>query len=389
MISFYEHIKTEVDHGDATLSAILETLTLRKVPELSNMIEIENRDLFREPILYSYFNSAVAMDIKTIIVGFMTSAFSLDEIPVKTTSDGYIYIPNIGYFKFEKPIENLTLSYRIKEKQFIFKADNQIISFNFQPIYRLKNSNIEICLHRNIYFDNFFKQEELNRLDPEGTVLAKLDHIQKAMDILRNNFPYCYSLIEQSVSKLFIYKSETQRSFATMQANGTGFLNLKPEHDEIAILEDITHQCGHNIFYRILYDKKRLFNIPPDTPLREITGKIEEYRTVFGAFNAMLPYCLSNLCSWNCLKNGIFKGQQLHEFIGRFTFRMFKFKIDVGNFSHNEIFTEEGKTLNRTFVEVFDKIENDYGSVLKKYDISNQDYEFDYQKFLILNPYKI
>jgi hypothetical protein len=174
-----------------------------------------------------------------------------------------------------------------------------------------------------------------------------------------------------------------------MLANGVAFFNVKQDDDEVYLAEDITHQCGHVIYYPVMCDKQSFFSTDIHTPLNRYNHREYDTRPVLGAFYSLLPFCFSNTCSLRLYRHNVFSGRQLHEFIGRFAFRMTKFGVAIGDFRSGKMLTDKGKELAAAFDNTYQEIDNEVNSFLYQYDVSTQVYDFSYEKFLELNPFSL
>jgi hypothetical protein len=132
--------------------------------------------------------------------------------------------------------------------------------------------------------------------------------------------------------------------------------------------------------------KHPFFSVSPDTPIKQFNNRPNDVRTVLGAFYSLLPFCFSNTNSWRLLDGEIFSDRQLHEFLGRFAFRMRKFKIAMEDFRSGEMLSEKGRLLWEEFEQALNEVDGNVNSFLYEYDTSNQNYDFSYENFLLLNP---
>jgi hypothetical protein len=65
---------------------------------------------------------------------------------------------------------------------------------------------------------------------------------------------------------------------------------------------------------------------------------------------------------------------------------MKKFKIDLANLNHKDIFTGLGWRLFNYFLEVYSRIYEEQWYIIESLDQSNQHYVFSYERFAERNP---
>jgi hypothetical protein len=349
------------------------------------LLDFDDDKIFMEPLLYTYFNTPDSkFTLEQILYGYIRPSARPAEITVYSDEYCYVYLPNLGYFQTSVADEFLTLSVNKETGNIQLHKNGNNLKTEFEPIMYADGTDIEICRHNNCLLATLFEKKE--DLQIEHTVSRHTAHLNKAIDRIRNQYPEFYNFFAGSVRKLFLFHSDTHRSFATMIANGVAFFNVKDDDDDVYLIEDITHQSGHVIYYTLLYDKQSFFNTDIDTLINKYNHREHDTRPVLGAFYSLLPFYFSNTCSFRLYNNKELDGRQYHEFIGRFSFRMVKNSIAIGDFRSGEMLTDKGKELVREFDAAFREIDNSVSSFLYKYDVSNQGYGFSYKKFLFLNP---
>jgi hypothetical protein len=99
-----------------------------------------------------------------------------------------------------------------------------------------------------------------------------------------------------------------------------------------------------------------------------------------------LPFCFSNTNSYRLYEAGVFSHRQLHEFLGRFAFRMRKFRLALEDFRSGEMLSDKGRQLWNEFEDTLLDVHEKVKPFLYQYDSSNQNYDFSYEQFLLLNP---
>lgn len=388
-MNFESEITSRVEEGKEQLAYAIKLLLYQQHPELFDLLDFENDRIFLEPLLYTYYNfPGERINIPQVLFGYIEPNRRPAKMRVQSDANGIIYLPNFGYLETRAFNTGLDLHYSAGDEAVTLKDSTTDTQVRFEkiPLVNLPGTDIEILRYNNASFANFFESDGKN-VDPQiqATFTKHNSHLQKAFAILEKNCPFHYRIITDVIRKVVLYNSNVRRSFASIKANGAAFFNVKDQQDEVYLLEDITHQCGHVVYYFVLWDKEEYFRCDASTPLCNFTGNVSDKRTVLGGFYSLLPFALSNSCSSICWHNQVFNGHKAYEFEARYAFRMNKFLMDVRNFDNPAIFTEKGWALFELFKQVATNIHESDKDLIERFDISNQGYEFDLQLFKNLN----
>lgn len=381
----YQLINQKTAEGRNGYIQYIKLLLYKNRKDLFDLLEFDADAPFMEPLLYTWFNAREKkIPLDQIVYGYIVPEKRPGSITVYPDRTGIVYLPNIGYYHTnitEGPIEYYGHE---RASQARLVVNGEVINAAYEPVCLLDDSGIELCLHNDPLLNTLFESNE----DPaiEDVVSRHKQHLEKALAYIKNYYPEFDALLHATVKRVVIFKSKQMRSFASMLANGTAFFNAQDWHDEVFFCEDITHQCGHVIYYAVMFDKTSFFSVPPETPIKQFNNRSNDVRTVLGAFYSLLPFCFSNTNSWRLLDGEIFSDRQLHEFLGRFAFRMRKFRIALEDFRSGDMLSEKGRLLWNEFEDTLNEVDEKVNSFLYQYKTSNQTYDFSYENFLLLNP---
>lgn len=389
-MNFEHEVIARIGEGKSQLIYNIQLLLFNEYPEYCELIDFENEKIFQEPLLYCFFNFKTRrIEIPQILFGYIEPSLRPRKITVQSDCNGIVYIPGLMYLLTDVRNSQIDLYYSAIDDSVVLKHAGVTISYHAKPIYYLPSTDIEIVQHNNLSFSNFFyKNGNLSDIYIEGTFQRHKNNLQKAFAIIEKYCPFHHQIFNNVIKRMILYNCSTQRSFATIKANGSAFFNVKEYQDEVFLLEDITHQCGHVVFYYILWDKQAYFKCDLNTPLRNFTKNSFDERSILSAFYSLLPFSLSNLCSKICFEQNVFEGDQGFEFVGRYSFRMKKFLEDIRNFDNPEIFTDKGWELYQIFKKVALSIYDEDKDLIERYNTENQDYEFSVHRFQEANEYK-
>ncbi len=395
--SIYNTTKLFLEIGSSKLIENIKILLYKKNAIIFDFLDFEKEKPYTEPLLFAYFNGKdnEKKGVENIIYGF-----SDKEITFQLFSDesGKIYLPNVGWFltNYKNDIFNFDkLNFKL------FKG-NEPISFVFEKLEIIENTSIELLkypidLLKPFYFNT---ENELLDVEIENITKKQIKNLTKAYQLIKENIPHQFKLIEKYAPKCVIFNVDTyqRNSFATLSAQGIGFYNAyQDDYDEVFFVDDIAHQTGHVLFNVMIYEAEQFFKISRNTILEVITmpdGSFIENRDLHVIFHALYTYYTSFICLNACLENNVWKGKQKHEAQGRIAFYINKCYTDLllvdnpinSEEKSREYFTEEGLLIYRELKAKWIEMYKKWFEITKQFDMNNQPYNFTYSKFLKLNP---
>lgn len=388
-VNFFNEL---MDKGNEEFEFIFRTLVKDDNPALYALIE-DNTPAFYEPLLASYYNPQLERkySLMQILLGYVMDTTYLLNNPValKTDDRGILYVPKMGYFYTDKENSTLLLS-KADEDLFVLEdADKNEVQFEFAPVVFLAGSDIELNVDSNAIIDQFFP-------DPKGlkyineSALTYQTELEEALNLIRVNFPFYYEWLENSVVNIVIFDSDQRNSFASMFIKGAAFINVRNQTPStMFFLEEITHQCGHVIFYPMSIDRQSHFTCDCETPMSEFTGIEGDDRDVLNAFYAFFPQLYGDLIFDETLDKGLVQDRMLlDELMGRFAFRMYKYGLGVTQFdAYKELLSDYGYAMFTRFKDGYNEILAKRQSDFDAIDVSNQVYVFDVPKFFETNQH--
>jgi len=139
------------------------------------------------------------------------------------------------------------------------------------------------------------------------------------------------------------------------------------------------------MFNALTFESEQYLAVAPNTPLRIYTGREEETRTVYETLHGVFTEAVMFQCLNKCYENSIFTGRQAHELLGRIAFILRRFGSDLHNLSRDQPFTQKGNWLFGNILKEFKDAYEQHKGLVQDVDISNQPYNFSYEKFAELN----
>ncbi len=126
--------------------------------------------------------------------------------------------------------------------------------------------------------------------------------------------------------------------------------------------------------------------LDPNTPLEQFTGTAGEERDVYTAIHGVFTEALMCIALHSCLEAGVFSGVRRYELLGRLSFAMKGFHLDLLNLQHEGLFTDRGMFIVLECGRIFDEVYRRAQDRITRFDLTNQSYTFSYERFATLNP---
>ncbi len=251
----------------------------------------------------------------------------------------------------------------------------------------MRDTTIELCRHYVYLLEHCFTGTGRSAvsIDVEAAATAHIEHLAKAFETLRHIWPALHEAINGVVRLIVVFRAEGLNSFATPAAHGTAFLNAALGDDEVFFLEDLAHQCGHVIFSAATIDAAEIFVVSPDTPMAVFSGQQADERSVYVALHGVVTEAFMAICLDRCLAEELFVGRQRHELQGRLAFILKRFTLDLRNFASRDMLRTRGEELLEDLREVWMDIVARRAQLVGTTDMSNQGYNFSYQRYAELN----
>ena len=231
--------------------------------------------------------------------------------------------------------------------------------------------------------DRFFTDGEGRRITPliEPVVAARSGQLHRALRLIRTHCPELAVAIFACTRGVMLFRAPSPHSFAALSAHGIVFLNI-PEHaTEVHFLEDLAHQCAHVLCNAMTLDKQRYLAVDPDATLADVLDASADTRPVYTVFHALFTY------AWICRvlstlrERAVFAGRRRHELEGRLAFTLTKFRTDIDLLAPGALYTARGRLVYRRLARQLALYAARDGELLHRFDLSNQPYNFSYERF--------
>jgi hypothetical protein len=351
--------------------------------KIFDRLDFNNDKIYQEPLLYAFFNNKDNdnLSFELIIFGYTNKNLRPLQLEIESDEFGRVYLPNLGWIITENPNKKFILL-SSKNNKLSLLHNGKKVSFNFEPIEIIANTNIELLkfpipLLRQFYYD---VDNNLINVEIASISLNQKENLAKGWNLIKQHIPEHFKLIEEVTSKCVIFNIDTylRNSFATLS------------------VDDIAHQTGHLIFNTLIYEVDKFIAVDKNTILEiiQLGNNTKEGRSIHVLFHALYTYYTSLICLNACLHANAFENTKKHEALGRIKFYIGKCSSDLATIersnilkiNYEELFTEEGLTLYNFIKETFILMRTKWWGVVRDFDMSNQPYNFTFSKFLELNP---
>lgn len=353
----------------------LKTALYQKDSAIFDKLDFYDDAVFSEPFLFSSISDNNELWIDSLIFGLSKNRDLLKDISIPVIDENIIYLPTIGSLELSsKQKGRVILNY--KNNSIKVEKDDNEIDFILKPI--IKNScNIEFISCSHPLFISYFKNdrgENTSVLIDEELYKKHISNFNKALSVIEKIYPEYFDLIKKYISKVVFYVGDAN-SFATIQAHGMIFLNVKDEYDEVFFIEDIVHQTAHVFFNTLTFIKSDLFLIPYNSCMDN------DVVSVYDRFHGLFTHVCINIILEECIKQKLFSGRKYYELVARFTINMNRFAVGIQKFDKPNLFKLEGERWFSFFKCNFQDTLEGNKKLLSKYNVSNQPYVFSYVIF--------
>lgn len=384
----FEIDKKELYHNLEDLADLNRVLVSKECERLLDFIDYSNDSIFLEPKLFFYpvenKSYTFTTSLEQILFGYINNRESYGQIIVMSDNNGYINLPNIGYLK-TIPHNKFYLIQK-NGQLFLYDKQKREVNYSFENFEYINNSTLKVYKDENELLYNYFITNFNDTV--ENTFKNNIEILNKSYNKLSLLSPDFITLLEKTNKEICVFNSKMPPySLATLFYYGTAFINIdNNNHSEVFFIDDISHQCGHNLFYALTLEYDKYIKCSTTTPLINYTKEKGESRDVYGAFHGLFTYTtiIDNLSKY--LNKVIYNNDDDKlEAQARLGFYMNKFNIDLKLLDNDKILTKTGRNYYNMFLECYLEIYYNNFSLYKEYTYNKQTYIFNFSIFKIEN----
>ncbi|WP_167852273.1 HEXXH motif-containing putative peptide modification protein [Hymenobacter elongatus] len=397
-----------IESGLGLVADRIKLYVHRQDPALFDLLNFEADPIFLEPMVNAhrratYINNgrhtaddALAMPLRQILYGYIKPENRPATITAISDGKGWVYLPNLGYFKTTCKNTVLSLTYCQATHSLSITQDGQPISARLEPLQTVAGTGINLYQCNPTLLNQLFNKlegpEEVQAETsfPEAnitTVLPKrLPDIEKAFAIIRTYLPEYHHQLLMVAKGLMVFENPAVRPFATGFALGISFISTTPTDSVIYFIVELIHQFGHNMLYAIMADQKEYFLVDPMAPLAAFNYNPRERRTIFSAFHGLFTTTKIAECLEVLYHSNVFEGDEQREIVARLADNRRRFRTGIERIEHDRVLTPQGLELYEHLDSSCAAVYRRLDSVVRDYNVSNQPFMFTYSLFKEANP---
>jgi hypothetical protein len=392
----------EIRKGKAHFAELIKILFFKQNEELISLLDIDNDDVFLDPIIYAYFSSDDAegkVTLEQLAYGYIADQDKPDFVNAIIDGEGVLYIPKIGYFKFSNSaLHNQKCKFYFNQESYKVTHNDNVVEFEFFPLLFADSENkIEIVQFQHPLLKDYFKvlrpgyPNQGEACDVEIHEIAKFqqENLKKAISFIKKHFPQIYETIVESNKKVVIFGNQAMLPFASQNTLGISYISSLYTDSYVFFIEEILHQASHNLFRYMSYDKPMYFKIDVENELLgKYLGNPNEKRNIYNVFHGVITITQRLICYKYIIENNLLTGIDLHELHGRYCDQYRRHHAGLEKIDFDLVYTDLGKSLYTEMDKACEDSLRYFMETSKKYKVKDQPSEFNFQQFLALNPFK-
>jgi hypothetical protein len=390
ILNFKTSLK-DIKNGKFELADISKSSLWQHAPHWLDILDFESDDTFLEPSLFFYFRRLARQErppkkLEQILFGYTPNNAKNTNMVCKSDSDGIIYMPNLGCIDTKTTgVKDYIIDFSSDRKN--AKIDNKILNIN--PCHSVQNNQFIIISHKPEIYDEVLGAPIIYLESVNDSIDYAQFRLATVLNKMKKSISDFYNAIKLTTKEFGIFNSNNVESFAALHYFGTAFLNLAGQKQtEVFFLDDVAHQAGHTVFFALTHDYKKFLKPDIHAKLKNYNNVSYEQRNVYGAFHGLFTYTTIMHCLHIALSEKWFTGKEEEEAISRLGFYYEKFEKDLCGLGDNRILTEEGWRYYDMFYSGFVKMKKEYYHIIKYFDYSNQNYNYNFEKFKEVNQFQ-
>lgn len=348
------------------LANTIRILVYQNSPNLLTDLDLDNDDIFLEPLLLSYFNQEKLN--KNMLSELMLGFRNVKDIKISTlyNRENIAYLPNLGYFK---------------------KGENKI----FSKIHLIESCNIEV-----LKYDIPLLRDMIHLMSPKAPIndddlLMNKSLFDKNIEYLNIAFKFYHSyvssyfyLLSKTLKKcvFFKVKGKIGKSFSSIKTHGIIFFNIfddkKHHQDEIYFIDNLGTCAGQMFFITIFHNLKSIFKIAYNTRVFDIIPTKED-RNIYTLFFNFFTEANGAFCLNEILEKAPLSIEQKKEIELRLILHLKKSTSDkevieelIRHYSKKEnLFNNDAELIYDLAISHHDKVYKKFGNILSQYDDVN------------------
>lgn len=394
-MTFFSYFNDMASIGQEYFSTSLKTLIYKQRPDVFDKLDFYDQKAWLEPFAFSFFNTSNPLvEFEQLFYGYYKEEFALGQVSVLSDNNGFIFLPQIGRINIGKTRHKTSIR-RINDNVLEVSGISDLEKVSSDEIQLLANSTLETFTIKHPFFDQYFYEwdsgsNSLSKQTANFDIFPNSDpswlKLDGAFNLLKESTPDYFELVEMSNKRVALFDNLKIRNFAVRNMHGMSFIAANSNFSEMYYLEEVIHQCGHNLFNAVTAKLTEFFKINPETPLKVYSKNPNEYRSIYSTLHGLFTIAARIECFQKTLALKL-DDQFRHELLGRLADLKRRFRTGLEYVDTTKVYTKKGN-------ELYYYLENYCSEAFKRiaplvacFDYSNQtSQDFNYQEFAQNNP---
>jgi HEXXH motif-containing protein len=386
-----------LEDGLYELANAIKILVYEECPHYFELLDINDDSIFLDPLLFAYFNHpdiAHRPPLEQLLAGYIPGEKRPLQVPIRADGNNLALLPNIGYFRLMEPPGNdgNGLFLHRSGPGYIIKQGERVIPHEFHPLTFVEG--LEVSTYASPFVLPYFAlawpqaEKEFYSIDFTDIARTHLHHIERGLKLIQRYHAAYYRQLKMTNRRIMLYDYFPVNSFATKTFHGCIFMCARPASSIAFFLDDLVHQCSHNLLNSFITDTSVYFKVDPEQRLlKEFIPNEQEERTVYSAFHGLFTVSQRAIFFSKIYDiPDLFTDSERHELLARYCDQFRRYKSGLEKADPDVLYTAKGKKLydqiDQCCAEALGKISR----MIAAADFSNQVSRFDYNKFCELNP---
>lgn len=383
--------------GQAKKIESIKILVFKTDPKYAEILDFSIDANFASPYLFAFFNSPPFVGKPTLDqLLWKQMNENAKAINVNTNSKGQIFLPGYGYLNTSLELTSISLA--LVNEEVILEHKNKNVEFTFTPLYYIENTEIEIKQYSDPLTKHWFRayetgipfyERQMLDIEINSVFQSHLPYLEKAIKIISQVHPSFYENEMLLANRLFVLYDEPKAwSLVHPDFHGCSFFTLTDYTKEAFFIDEVIHQCTHNYYNIIVNDSAKYFKVDATQLLGDFTS-IEDHRTLMSAFHGLLTVGQRVILFPKIIESGLLDENENFELKGRFADQYKRYHTGLQHLDLDATFTQEGKELYEYFDKTTGELLQKEKSNYSKFNMDNQDGEFDLLLFKENNTIQI
>ncbi|ACU58764.1 HEXXH motif-containing putative peptide modification protein [Chitinophaga pinensis] len=381
------------------LAQTIKILVYKEDENIISLLDINDDDIFLEPLLFAWFNNATAPNrpsLEQILFGYISEEQRPNSFTATFDPHGIAYLPKMGSICLTGAthVETAQVRYR-GGTTFEVRHGDTLLPHTFVPLQMVGGFEL-LPFNHPLFYKYFVPVREdavvdASAIDTYNISVLQRDNLERALKLIEAHCPAFYRMSCMTNRKIVIFNSEPVNSFATKELQGTVFLNANANSNIAFFLDDLIHQWSHNMLNAYMFNMDEYFVINPELKLlSDYSGITADKRNIYDAFHGIFTVAQRVKCFDVLFRlKDAFSREERHELIARYCDQSRRYKTGMQTVVFSEVYTDAGENLYTSLHEGIEHTLENIRHILDRADFSNQVSRFSYPNFCLLNDYSI